>query len=494
MLGFSDPEPLARAAVRVLRALPRPAPLDRDTVSVLRQVVAGLDTSLLELRLEYELALRLVTEDWGRPSVGELEDLLHDLVAGGSSISSLAQAYIVGEKLGNARWARADAVSQMIEAALDPEAFFTDDALASRIQFSAMLDLIRCGRFETAESILRNRITWSRHEDGPQIEGPISALLGLSLLLQGQLSASEDACRRTLAARPEHRGHDAVLAETCLLNVFIEQGRMDEARELEHSLTHRGRAEPDLRLFVAESLARLHIAEGQLRRGLGELLAVGSDAEQHGINNPAVTSWRHEAARAYGRLGRTCEAQRLADEAVELARAFGEVRALGATLRAAAEVAEPHRQVDLLSEAAGLLEPSTVSLEAAHALVDLGVVLCTAGRRDEARAALRRGAHLASLCGADTLVEVSSNQLRAAGARPRRLVMTGLGALTPAERRVVTLAAEHNTNAGIAASLYVTEKTVEGHLARAYNKLGIRSRQALPALLALGELDRSRTD
>ncbi len=400
----------------------------------------------------------------------------------------------MGEKLGNARWAHATDVAQMIEAVLDPEAFLTDDALASRIQFSAVLDLIRCGGFETAESILRYRMTPSRDEYGPEIEGPISALLGFSLLLQGQLSASEDACRRTLAARPEHRGHDAVLAEACLLNVLIEQGRLDEASEFERPLTHRGRAEPDLRLFVAESLARLHIADGQLRRGLDELLAVGSDAEHHGINNPAVTSWRHEAARVYGRLGRTCEAQRLANEAVELARAFGEVRALGAALRAAAEVAEPDRQVDLLSEAAGLLEPSTVSLEAAHALVDLGVALCTAGRRDEARAALRRGAHLASLCGADALVEVASNQLRAAGARPRRLVLTGLGALTPAELRVVTLASDRKTNARIADSLFVTEKTVEGHLARAYNKLGIRSRQDLPALLGLAEMDCSATN
>ena len=66
-----------------------------------------------------------------------------------------------------------------------------------------------------------------------------------------------------------------------------------------------------------------------------------------------------------------------------------------------------------------------------------------------------------------------------AGARPRRLVLTGWSSLTPAEARVAAMAALGNTNAGIAATLVVSLKTVEGHLARAYNKLGIHSRKKL---------------
>ena len=211
-----------------------------------------------------------------------------------------------------------------------------------------------------------------------------------------------------------------------------------------------------------------------------------------------MTSWRQEAARVHFQLGETDEAHRLASEALELARAFTDVRALGATLRAAAAVAGPNRKVELLSEAVELLAESAVSLEAARALVDLGEALAAVGRRDEARSALRRGAHLASLCGADPLVELASNQLRAAGARPRRVALTGIDALTPAERRVVTLAADGHTNARIAASLYVTDKTVEGHLARAYQKLGIHSRQELRPLLegreAEGEAGATRQD
>ncbi|MBV8820254.1 MAG: helix-turn-helix transcriptional regulator, partial [Acidobacteriaceae bacterium] len=53
----------------------------------------------------------------------------------------------------------------------------------------------------------------------------------------------------------------------------------------------------------------------------------------------------------------------------------------------------------------------------------------------------------------------------------------------PGELRVVQLAAEGHSNRDIAQQLYVTLKTIEGHLSRAYGKLGICSRsQLLPIL------------
>src|SRR4029453_14400545 len=65
------------------------------------------------------------------------------------------------------------------------------------------------------------------------------------------------------------------------------------------------------------------------------------------------------------------------------------------------------------------------------------------------------------------------------GARPRREWRTGVEALTPSELRVARLAAAGRTNREIAQELYVTLKTVEGHLSRAYTKLGIAGRAGL---------------
>ena len=59
---------------------------------------------------------------------------------------------------------------------------------------------------------------------------------------------------------------------------------------------------------------------------------------------------------------------------------------------------------------------------------------------------------------------------------------TGLEGLSPRELRVVQLAAEGRTNREIAYQLYVTLKTIEGHLARAYTKLGIERRGQLSKL------------
>jgi len=58
---------------------------------------------------------------------------------------------------------------------------------------------------------------------------------------------------------------------------------------------------------------------------------------------------------------------------------------------------------------------------------------------------------------------------------------TGSEALTRSEERVARLAAEGRRNTEIAHELGIGVKTVEAHLARAYRKLGVRSRTELAA-------------
>ncbi len=106
------------------------------------------------------------------------------------------------------------------------------------------------------------------------------------------------------------------------------------------------------------------------------------------------------------------------------------------------------------------------------------------GRRARAREPLRRGLEIAARCGAHGLPP-GREELLATGARPRRTALSGVESLTPSERRVARLAADGLTNRAIAQVLFVTEKTVEGHLAHAFDKLGVRSRTRLRD--ALGE-------
>ena len=63
----------------------------------------------------------------------------------------------------------------------------------------------------------------------------------------------------------------------------------------------------------------------------------------------------------------------------------------------------------------------------------------------------------------------------------RRARTSGRDALTPREQRLVDIAASGMTNREIAEALFITKKTVEGHLAHAFRKLGVASRAELRA-------------
>ena len=80
--------------------------------------------------------------------------------------------------------------------------------------------------------------------------------------------------------------------------------------------------------------------------------------------------------------------------------------------------------------------------------------------------------------------EQAETELRATGARPRRVVLTGLDSLTASERRIAELAGQGLTNREIAQTLFVTARTVEGHLTSVFRKLDVDSRDKLPAALA----------
>ena len=196
----------------------------------------------------------------------------------------MGYVYAVGQKLGDPRWAGADEVALRIESRLDPENLFRGDALARRIHFSSMVDLLRCGRYDTVASMTQQCVAASAGPVWPDAAPAISALCGLSLLWQGDLAASEAACRRTLEVSGEQKNESVLLAQLCLINVLLERGQVGEAAQFESGLNQAHTADPGLRLLGTETLARLHIAQGQVRRGLDELLAAGEQAEARGYH------------------------------------------------------------------------------------------------------------------------------------------------------------------------------------------------------------------
>ncbi len=98
--------------------------------------------------------------------------------------------------------------------------------------------------------------------------------------------------------------------------------------------------------------------------------------------------------------------------------------------------------------------------------------------RTGALEALERAAVAFDACGAVWRRDRARETLRSLGAAGRRAATAGLGpsVLTARERQVARLAAEGQTAREIAERLFISERTVETHLANVYTKLGLRSK------------------
>lgn len=81
-------------------------------------------------------------------------------------------------------------------------------------------------------------------------------------------------------------------------------------------------------------------------------------------------------------------------------------------------------------------------------------------------------------------VDRASAELRATGLTKPRVGESALNRLTPQEFAIVTLAASGLTNKQIAERLFLSARTVGGHLHRAFPKLGVTTRAALRDALA----------
>ena len=231
------------------------------------------------------------------------------------------------------------------------------------------------------------------------------------------------------------------------------------------------------------SRGRLRIETGSPERGVEDLLQVGETARLVPFDNPSDLPWRSWAAEGLRLLDRNDEARALAEEELVLARRWGDPHTIGASLRVLGLVEGGEAGLGRLREAVEVLAGSEARLEYARALVDLGAALRRANQRTEARERLREGVDLARTVGALGLAERANEEIAATGARPRKVLQTGLDALTASERRVAQLAADGMTNKEIAQTLFVTIKTVEVHLSHAYRKLEIGSRAQLDKAL-----------
>ena len=135
------------------------------------------------------------------------------------------------------------------------------------------------------------------------------------------------------------------------------------------------------------------------------------------------------------------------------------------------------RAIELLSTTA-----TEVDLARAHLLY--GEWLRRLRRRQEARGHLRIAMESFDACGAGPFAQRARTELEATGARVSGDRAPGAVELTSQEATVASLAAQGLTNVEIGSTMFISVNTVDYHLRKVFQKLGISSRRQLRDRLA----------
>jgi ATP/maltotriose-dependent transcriptional regulator MalT len=193
-------------------------------------------------------------------------------------------------------------------------------------------------------------------------------------------------------------------------------------------------------------------------------------------------------------LGDVEDSVRHVEGIAELSDRFPQSAVLSAALQARAHVAlateQPGVAVEAAREAVAYAERQGSPLGAAVARALVGQALAANGDRAAAMAELEHAYAELDRIGAHRLRDRAAQALRALGrAVPRTVAATnGLG-LTQREVQVLQRVAQGRTNRQIAGELYLSVRTVDRHVARIFEKLGVSSRAA-----AVSEFERGRAD
>lgn len=321
------------------------------------------------------------------------------------------------------------------------------------------LGLVYSGRLDQARAMCHELIA-DPAIGAPGFEGSVSLFEGRMHLLAGRPVSAEASLRDAVGAlRVEDPRHYlewalALCGAACAL-----QGRVADARALcdeaeRRSVGFRRLFDSDRVLASAWVLA----AEGMLSSARQLAEAVGRRSVAAGQRSFATLAL-HDALR----LGSKTVVGALVDTA---RRCDGPI---AAAISAHAEAMRTGAPDDLAA--------------AGDQLVRAGLLVAGAEAHATAAGQYRRAGIPARALASSARAEVAlaaCEGIRTPLVLARSLVDLGL---TPREHEVVTLAADGASNNEIAARLFTSTRTVEGHLLRAFRKLGVSRRQELCQLL-----------
>jgi DNA-binding CsgD family transcriptional regulator len=229
------------------------------------------------------------------------------------------------------------------------------------------------------------------------------------------------------------------------------------------------------------ALAELELGRGDHEAALARLAPMAAGPADVVVSPFACYAAVPALAHAAGRAGRPEAAADAVERLERWAAATGAAWARPMALRCRALLAEGDTAIGLL-EAALVAQGPVASGARARIELALGESLRRAGRRGDARAHLRAAAATMAGLGAGIWAERARDELRAAGESVGPRDPGAASSLTPQERRIAYFVSEGASNKEVASQLFLSPKTVEYHLGKVFQKLGVGSRADLVAL------------
>lgn len=339
---------------------------------------------------------------------------------------------------------------------------------------------------EQARAVFAEMLDQSRKQGDESSEPYILVLLGqvecavcdfesaLGHALEGQ-AAAEQSGQHTL-----HAYHLALEALVESQRGHVERARAAAFEALERVPETGGRP---AEFLATRALGHLELALGAPDAALSRLEPRVAHVRREAIAEPGATPFVVDQIEALIELDRREEAVELLGWYEGNSRRLERASAIAACLRCGGLLAAQEGAVDsalaLYADALEWHVRVEVPLERARTLLALGTAQRRAKRRREARETLEEALGIFERIGAALWAERARAELRRISGRAATP-----GALTPAEERIAALVAEGKTNREVAAALFLSERTVEGHLSHVFGKLGVRSRTELARELA----------
>lgn len=289
----------------------------------------------------------------------------------------------------------------------------------------------------------------------------------------------------------EPLGNEVGLASTLAWLALVEGtlGRSADAqahgRRSFEITTERGDRFNEVRARGALGLDAL--ARGDVTAAAGWLEPAAALLAEGGVRLPNTFPLHGDLIEAEVRLGKRAEASNALDRLAGNAEVTDSRWGAAVAARCRALLADDPDAEEAFETALERHENDVNELERARTALAYGERLRRLGRRRAAREHLHAALQLFEHVGARPWRDRARAELRASGERLRNRRPTAHEELTPQELQVSLAAAEGLTNKEIGSRLFLSPKTVDFHLGRAYRKLGVRSRKELIRLFAAHE-------